>query len=335
MPASATQLAPVRALRRTVLIAIGVSLALLLLVGFLFTRRLNARIRRLSEGAEAFAEGDLSRRIPVEGSDELAELSETFNKMGGQLEIARARLMRWNDELKARVEEATAELRAAQERLIEAQKMAAVGQLGAGVAHEINNPLCGILGNAQLLMLDRAPTDPDFETLKKIEQSAKRCKEITQNLLRFAQSQGRAEMRPVDLNAVVRDAVAFDQRSSKGDGVVVSLALQPGALMVNGDPGQLSQVVSALLTNARTAMMKSAEKTLSVSTHAETDEVVVEVRDSGASGWPRTPPRRDGGPRAAVSQFSAGSWPSRFRDHPRRSSDSSPGRAPRPSRWWP
>ncbi len=274
-------LAPVRAMRRTVLGAIGGALGLLLFVGFAFTRRLNVRLRRVTEGAEAFSRGELSRRIPVEGADELAELSGTFNRMGAELEGARARLQKWNDNLKQAVDEATAELRAAQEKLLEAQKLAAVGQLGAGVAHEINNPLCGILGNAQLMMLDRAEGDPDFETLRHIEQSAKRCKDITQNLLRFSQSQGPASLRPTDLNAVVREACEASQKQASGDGVTQTVTLEPGPLMTSGDPAQLSQVVGALLANARTAMAKTAQKELSVSTRRDGEELVLEVRDTG------------------------------------------------------
>jgi len=274
-------LAPVRALRRTVLGSIGGALGLLLVLGFIFTRRLNARLRVVTRGAEAFSRGELSNRIPVEGADELADLSGTFNRMGAELEAARSRLLKWNDDLKKAVDDATAELRAAQEKLIEAQKLAAVGQLGAGVAHEINNPLCGILGNAQLLMLDRVEGDPDFATLRKIEQSAKRCKEITQNLLRFSQSQGPADLRSTDLNAVVRDAVEVSQRQAAGDGVVMALHLAAGTLMVSGDPAQLAQVAQALFSNARTAMLKTARKLLTVTTRREGDEVVLEVKDTG------------------------------------------------------
>jgi C4-dicarboxylate-specific signal transduction histidine kinase len=276
-----TALAPVRAMRRTVLGGIAVALAVLLLLGGFFTRRLNRRIGSVVDGVQAYTRGELDRRIPVSGADELADLADTFNAMGAELEVSRAKLMRWNDELKQKVDEATSDLKAAQAQLVEAQKLAAVGQLGAGVAHEINNPLAGILGNAQLLMLERKEGDSDFETLRKIEQAAKRCKEITQNLLRFSQQRERAEFRPTDLNAVVRDALSLSANQSKGEGVSVSARLKPGTLMVQGDPGHLSQVVLALLSNARIAMIRTSPKALSVNTLEMGDQVLLQVADSG------------------------------------------------------
>ncbi|MDQ3265543.1 MAG: ATP-binding protein [Myxococcota bacterium] len=284
-------LAPVRRMRRTVLGALGGALLVLLVLGALFTRKLASRVAAVSDGAEAFAKGDLSRRIPVTGSDELTELSETFNNMGAELETSRAKLLRWNDELTLKVDEATSELRAAQAQLVEAQKLAAVGQLGAGVAHEINNPLAGILGNTQLLLLDRTETDGDFQTLRKIEQMAKRCKEITQNLLRFSQQRDRPELRATDLNAVVRDAFSLTNSQTQGDGITLVPRLAPGALMVRGDPGHLSQVVLALLSNARTAMAKSTPKQLTVTTRDEGGHAVVEVRDTGKGIKPEHLPR--------------------------------------------
>ncbi|HVE82979.1 MAG TPA: ATP-binding protein [Myxococcales bacterium] len=284
-------LQPVRAMRRTVLLSVGAALAVLLLLGGAFTRSMNRRIGAVVEGAEQFSHGDLSARILVTGSDELADLSETFNRMGGELEGARAKLMRWNDELRQRVEEATQELKDAQAQLLESQKMAAIGQLGAGVAHEINNPLAGILGNTQLLMLDRPETDPDFDTLRKIEQMAKRCKDITQNLLRFSQARDKGQLRPMDLNAVVRDAFSLSDNQTKGEGIAVVVKLQPGALMVQGDPGHLSQVVLAMMQNARTAMMKSQVKELKIATRAEGQNAVLEITDTGKGIAPEHLPR--------------------------------------------
>ncbi len=284
-------LASVRRLRQTVLGSIAAGLGVLLLIGFAFTRRLNRRIAAAAAGAEAFGRGELNHRIPVSGADELTELSETFNRLGAELEGARGRLLRWNDELKARVEEATAELKAAQVQLLETQKLAAIGQLGAGVAHEINNPLAGILGHTQLLMLERSEADPDFDALRKIEQSAKRCKEITQNLLRFSQQRDRPELRPTDLNAIVRDALSLNLNQMKGEGISVELALSPGVLLVKGDPGHLSQVILALLSNARTALMQRPLKQISLVTRREGELAVVEVRDTGKGIQPAHLPR--------------------------------------------
>jgi two-component system NtrC family sensor kinase len=286
-----TAFAPVWAMRRTVLGSIAAALGVLLVLGGLFTRRLNTRIGNVVEGVHAYTRGELNKRIQVTGGDELADLAETFNAMGGELETSRAKLMSWNDELKQKVDEATADLRAAQAQLVEAQKLAAVGQLGAGVAHEINNPLAGILGNAQLLMLERGEADPDFGTLKKIEQGAKRCKEITQNLLRFSQQRERAEFRPTDLNAVVRDALSLSANQSQGEGVSVSARLKAGTLMVRGDPGHLSQVVLALLSNARVAMLKAPQRLLTISTLEAGSDVLLQVVDTGKGIKPEHLPR--------------------------------------------
>ncbi|RKH72431.1 HAMP domain-containing protein [Corallococcus sp. AB049A] len=277
----ALALTPVRELRTTVLASVAGALLVLLALGALFTRRLDRRLAQVVQGAEAYGRGELERRLPVEGQDELSELASTFNRMGEELEASRARLMSWNDDLRVRVEEATADLRAAQLQLVEAQKLAAVGQLGAGVAHEINNPLAGILGNVQLLLLDRGADDVDFETLRKIEQSAKRCKDITQNLLRFSQQRERPDLRPVDLNAVVRDALSLTENQTLGEGIELLTELSTAVPRVKADPGHLSQVVLALLSNARTAMLKTPVKKLTLRTGERDGMCIVEVEDTG------------------------------------------------------
>ncbi|RJS24894.1 two-component sensor histidine kinase [Corallococcus sp. H22C18031201] len=287
----AAALAPVRAMRRTVLVSVGAALGVLLVLGALFTRRVNLRLAEVVAGAEAYGRGELDRRVRVSGHDELSALATTFNRMGAELEAARARLLRWNDDLRARVDEATSDLKSAQAQLLEAQKLAAVGQLGAGVAHEINNPLAGILGNVQLLLLDRSVADPDVDTLRKIEQSAKRCKEITQNLLRFSQQRERADLRPVDLNAVIRDALSLTENQTRGEGIELNTELTAGLPRVKADPGHLSQVVLALLSNARTAMMKSPTRKLTLRTGTRDGACILEVEDTGKGIAPHIRPR--------------------------------------------
>ncbi|PZR17590.1 MAG: two-component sensor histidine kinase [Archangium gephyra] len=267
--------APIRSLRRSVLGGMGGTLVLLVIVSLVFARRLSFRLGSLSSVATAYGKGELSHRVHVAGADELTELARTFNAMGSELERSRARLLTWNDELKQRVDEATAELRAAQAQLLEAQKLAAIGQLGAGVAHEINNPLVGILGNAQLLLMDTPETDDNFALLKQIEQSAQRCREITQQLLRFSQKRGQVSLAPMDLNALVTRAMSLEKDRSPGIAVEVLLPREP--TRIDGDAEQIEQVIAQLCANARTAMKVSLDKRLIV----EVKETTLTVRDSG------------------------------------------------------
>jgi signal transduction histidine kinase len=276
----AVALAPVSSMRRTVLVSIGAALVVLLTLGALFTRRITSRLSEVATAVEALGRGELDRRLRVDGFDEISALANTFNHMGAELEAARARLMRWNDDLRAKVDEAMAELKAAQAQLLEAQKLAAVGQLGAGVAHELNNPLAGILGYVQLMLMSRGDSDPDLDTLRKIELSAKRCKEITQNLLRFSQQRTRGDLRAVDLTNVVREALNLTEHQIKSEGITLKLELSP-PVRVLADPGQATQVLLALLSNSRTAMMKTASRVLTLRTGEREGKGFLEVEDTG------------------------------------------------------
>ena len=276
----ALALAPVSSMRRTVLVSIGAALAVLLALGAIFTRGITSRLSEVATAVEALGRGELDRRVRVDGYDEISALANTFNQMGAELEAARARLLRWNDDLRSKVNEAMAELKAAQAQLLEAQKLAAVGQLGAGVAHELNNPLAGILGYVQLMLMSRNDTDSDMETLRKIELSAKRCKEITQNLLRFSQQRTRGDLRAVDLNNVVREALSLTEHQIKTEGITLKLELSP-PIRVQSDPAQATQVLLALVSNARTAMMKTASKVLTLRTGERDGKGFLEVEDTG------------------------------------------------------
>ena len=148
-----------------------------LLFAFGFARRITRALERLDAAALAFGRGNLSVRVPVlsggPSGDEIDALSHTFNRMGEELHSSRVEIERWNRELEARVEARTRELKEAQAQLVQAQKLAALGQLGAGVAHEINNPLGGVLGHVQLLLASRSSGDPDYSSLRAIDDAAR------------------------------------------------------------------------------------------------------------------------------------------------------------------
>jgi two-component system NtrC family sensor kinase len=278
-------------MRRGVLVGSVTSLVALLVLGWAFVRRVTGGLARIDTAARELGAGRLPPPLPDGGSDEVAQVSRTFNRVAAELSESRARLERWNEELQAKVEERTRELEAAQAQLVEAQKLAAIGQLGAGVAHEINNPLTVILGQAQLLLERKAAGDVEVPALRKIEELARRSREITLNLLRFSQQRAEPAFAPVDLNRVVHDTLTLFGSQFSEAGVAIELSLDPELPLVRGDTGHLQQVLLNLLSNARTACLGLQSARISLRTSAPDGEVRLEVKDTGKGIPPENRPR--------------------------------------------
>ena len=192
-------------------------------------RRLVLRpVEALAQGTRRVAAGDLATPIVVPARHELGDLARAFNDM-------------------------TARLADAQRQLAQADKLASLGRLAAGVAHEINNPLTGVLTNASF-QLKRAPEGSQLrQDLEVVVRETKRCREIVRGLLDFARpappSRG-----PVDLNEVVRRALKITLQALTLHRVSLKLELAPDAPEALGDANQIQQVVVNLLVNARDAV---------------------------------------------------------------------------------
>ena len=272
--------AQVRSARIVTLTWTGVSILALLISGLLFTRRITAKLNRLAHGAQSLSKGDLDARVPVGSKDELGLLAQTFNRMGEDLKASRAEIDAWNRELTERVEQRTRELELAHRRLLETSKLAAIGQLGAGVAHEVNNPLVGILGHAQLLLLRTKDDEKAHKALSKIEAAAKRCRDVIQNLLRFSEQDADPEHQACDLNQVIEDAFSLTEQRLLAQQVEVVWELAPDLPRVLGASRQLMQVFLNLFSNARTAMENGG--TLTVASRVGEDQLIeIEVIDTG------------------------------------------------------
>ncbi|HNX69612.1 MAG TPA: ATP-binding protein [Candidatus Omnitrophota bacterium] len=166
-------------------------------------------------------------------------------------------LKRWNVELEERVEERTRELVKTQEQLVQAEKLATLGTLAGGVAHEINNPLTAVLTNAQILKMT---ADQDTkESLDLIEEGAKRCQGIVQKLMKYARKTAEeAPHRPVDLNEVVKGTCALLRFQFHQENIEVEMQL--GAVPpVPGIANELEQVLTNLLVNARDAVKANSQ----------------------------------------------------------------------------
>jgi len=172
-------------------------------------------------------------------------------------------------------------LRRTQEQLLHSEKMAAVGQLISGVAHELNNPLTAILGYSQLLLSSGQMPPQGMEYSDKLYKQAQRTHRIVQNLLSFAR-QHKPERVAVQLNQILEDTLALRDYDLRLSNIRVHYELAPDLPMTAADPHQLQQVFLNLVNNAVDAILEhSSEGDLWVSTKAKSNQLIVEFRDSG------------------------------------------------------
>lgn len=182
-------------------------------------------------------------------------------------------------EIKAGAERHAAELKLIQGSLLESRKLNAIGDLGAGVAHEFNNPLGGILGLTQLLLRKKKEGDPDLQFLNRIEEEAKRCKAITDNLLRFSELQMIENREPLRLDRLLENTISLLSRMFENQGIHIERAFSPDLPRIWGNEGELQRVFLNVFLNAETAMRDGG--TLTLSTKRDGDEVVASIADTG------------------------------------------------------
>lgn len=173
-----------------------------------------------------------------------------------------------------------------QQRLLQAEKLSGIGLLAGGVAHEINNPLAGILAFTQLLMREIPREDERRSFLDEIEQSALRCKRIVESLLKFSRRTPGSERSPVVLNDVLGSTLFLVEHQYQLRNVEIVRELEPALWPVKANANQLSQVTLNLLTNAYAAMAKGGRIVVRTWNDTEKAQVHLSVKDSG-QGIPR------------------------------------------------
>lgn len=249
-------------------------------------------VRNLAEGTRRVAHGDLDYVIDVPNGDEIGLLAESFNKMTASLRHTQAELAGMVETLEDRVAERTKALRGAQAQLIQNEKMVSLGKLSASIAHEINNPLSGILTYAKLVIRKFSGGARDEETvasavqsLALVERETERCIAIVRSLLDFAR-QREPSFEQVDVNAAILEALSLLSNRIALDGTSLEKQLDD-VPPIRADFGQLRQALLNTLLNACQAMEKEPG-TLTVSSQLVPDQQAVEIRiaDTGV-GIPR------------------------------------------------
>jgi two-component system NtrC family sensor kinase len=263
--------------------AIGV-LLLAVAVGAFFRGRIIRPIGEIVAATERVAQGDLTHPIGMRRTDEVGLLAASFDQMTTSLGQAHDELRQLNESLERQVEDRTNALRSAQAQLIQSEKMSSLGKLAASVAHEINNPLAGILTYAKLLIrlheegeLTEKARESCTRNLRLVQRETERCSAIVRNLLDFAR-QRPPSLKDIDVSTVVEEALSLLSHRLLMQNVSLQKDLPPMPL-VKADFGQLRQSFVNIALNACEAMTKGGS--LTVVTRAMGTMVEVRMTDTG------------------------------------------------------
>jgi two-component system NtrC family sensor kinase len=262
------------------------------LLTWLFVWRLVGQpLKHLKDGTSELADGNLGYQLEVDSTDEAGELASSFNRMSLQLRAANEEIVAWAKTLEDRVDQKTRELKRAHEHVLHVEKMATIGKMAAVVAHEINNPLSGILTYAKLLKkwiqrgeAETSKKNDAEQCLDLIADESRRCGDLVKNLLTFSHTSP-MNVQTTDLNTVVDRSVRLVAHQLELNGVELHLDLPSNLPAIQCDPGQIEQVLLALIMNAIDAMPRGGNLWVSTRMGDESDELAIEVRDDG-SGIP-------------------------------------------------
>jgi two-component system NtrC family sensor kinase len=264
-----------RSRRQTILVSIILVVSVLSVTGFLIWTLIRAPVRRLTEGTRAIAKGDLDYTIPLHRKDEIGELANSFNTM--TLELKRTR----------------EELGRIQDHLIQMEKMASLGKLCATVAHELNNPLGGILTYARLSQRKLASPNLTPERISSIQQDlsivadeTSRCGNVVKNLLLFSKRQ-MGEFAVVDVHEILDRCSQLVEHHLKLNNIELVKVYQGGKAEVICDKDQIQQAFLAILDNAVEAMPHGGSLSIITNTNLRKKKIKIQFQDTGSGIHPQ------------------------------------------------
>lgn len=264
-------------------------------IGFLswvFIRRfVDHPLKQLHAGTQQLGEGALGYQIEIRSKDEIGALADSFNSMSLQLQGANEQMISWAHTLEARVAEKTRELRRAHDEMLHVETMSSVGKMAAVVAHEINNPLSGILTYSKLLKkwvdndtVSHEKKHEAQECLDLISSESRRCGDLVKNLLSFSR-QSPMNLQSVDLNRLVEQCTLLLRHNLEIAAVELHCSLADNLPRLRCDPSQIEQVLLAVIVNAVDAMPRGGTLWIDSRLSGDGHLVTLTLRDDG-SGIP-------------------------------------------------
>jgi len=272
--------------RKFTIVSVLGCLLIVMATGTSLWRLIYRPINDLAIATHEVSAGNLDYHIPKQSTDEFAALARLFNSMTDDMKAARDEITTWSHTLEQRVEEKTRELRDTQDRMIQTEKMASLGKLAAVVAHEINNPLAGILTYIKLLrrMLrkgsSRLNSDEADHHLEMMEAETVRVGNIVKNLLAFSRP-SHAEIGDANVNAIIERSLQLVAHQMDLQSVECQAELAPDVPVIKADPSQVQQALLAIIINAVEAMPDGGRVTVASGYEPAARRVTIRVSDTG------------------------------------------------------
>ena len=270
-------------LRNTLMTFLGIALGgiiLIVLVSIQLAKKISLPLKKLQETANKIADGDYKQEFSVKAPREIEHLALSLAKMARDLETEKQELEEWTTTLEKKVEQRTEEIRRIHSQLFRSEKLASLGKLAAGVAHEINNPLTGILTNSSLLLEDLDKDDPRREDIEVVVNETIRCREIVKRLLDFAK-QTKPLKKLTDINALIENIILLVRNQTSFRNIRIGKNLADDIPLIQADTDQIQQVFINIILNAAEAMTKGGSLTVDSAVSANKDFINVRFTDTG------------------------------------------------------
>jgi len=275
---------------KLVLSFVGIALLCLFLVLIMYlfiTTGITHPLRDMVVATEKIAQGDLSHEVKVQSRDEIGHLAISFNQMVKNLKNAHQELREWGITLEKRVAERTEALQKAQYQLIQSEKLASLGKLAAVVAHEINNPLAGVLTYIKLLLKITVKEPFPLARVKEMrgylslmDKEMDRVTRIVKDLLTFAR-QSKPRIENTDVNTILEKSLSLLENKIKLQNIKLNVSLDSTLPLVPCDFSQIQQALMNIIINGTEAMPDKGELTIK-SHHLPEDEFIeIEISDTG------------------------------------------------------
>jgi two-component system NtrC family sensor kinase len=258
------------------------TIGFLLIIGITYymIRNITRPLGEMVFATRNISAGRFDQEVQSNSPGEIALLADSFNAMLKSLRQMKGDLEEWGRTLEEKVKQRTEELVAMQARVAQSERLASLGMLAAGVAHEINNPLGGILALTGLTVEDMKQDDPNRETLEEVIRQTERCRDIVRGLLEFSR-QSKANTEPINLNRVLEDTLSLLAKQALFFNIDVVRNLEPDLPAVMADKSQFQQVFMNILVNAVQAMDERGTITIASRHDRAGRSVEVAISDTG------------------------------------------------------